>query len=94
MLDLQDETAGLAAEGLAQVVEVEVNLLAALQQVIEVVGHHRLALGIAWQSTFTADVVGDEAALRLVGGQDTLVGAEQVQTLKVEAAGLQQAHNL
>ena len=65
-----------------------------MQQAIEMVGNDGLAFCIAWQPAGMADELGDETASRLVGRQNALVDAEQMQPFKIEVAGLQQAHDL
>ena len=94
MLDLQDESAGLAARGFSQIVVIQIDVVAILQQSIEIVGNNRLTFGVTWQTAGAADEVWDETALRLVGRQYALVDAEQVQPLEIEVAGFEQAHDL
>ena len=94
MLDLQDESAGLATRGVAQVVVVQINLFAALKQVIEVIGHYSLAFGVARKAASATDELGNEAASRLVGRHDSFVDTKEVQLLEVKVTGLEYAHDL
>ena len=58
------------------------------------VGKDSLLFGVARQAAFFSDEMRDETALRLVGGQDSLIDAKHVQTLEVDVACLEQTHDL
>ena len=94
VFDLQYVTAGLATRKLSQVVVIEINILSVLEQAIKVVGKDGLFFSVSRQTTFLLDEIGNETPLQLVCGQNALVDTQHVQSLEIDVARFQKAHDL
>ena len=94
VLQLHEETAGLAApDGTQGVVQV-VDLAGPLELSVEMVGKNSLFFLIIRKMAFFSDGMWNETAAQVVGRQYALVDPNHVEGLEIEVAGLKDSHDL